>query len=104
MFSVNNKTKPNSLRPIIGPAFKSPIVTIPNLAERPPAIGCLLNKGNYQATSHLIPHRLSSMEKRVAALLNSSKSGNILDKESEGIRELIKDYFAFVATLCRSDN
>ncbi|KAK7497611.1 hypothetical protein BaRGS_00011251 [Batillaria attramentaria] len=33
------------------------------------------------------------MERRVAALF-SSKSGNIFDLESEGIKELIEDYFA----------
>ena len=34
------------------------------------------------------------MEKRIASLLNSSKSGNIFDLEGDGVRELIQDYFA----------
>ncbi|KAK7484108.1 hypothetical protein BaRGS_00024597 [Batillaria attramentaria] len=72
-----------------------------NLAERPPATGYFFKKQNYQATSRFIKvilHGLSSMEKRVVVLLNSSKSGNIFDKESKGIWELIKDYFASSST------
>ena len=34
------------------------------------------------------------MEKRIANLLNSSKSGNVFDKEGDGLRELIQEYFA----------
>ena len=34
------------------------------------------------------------MEKRIASLLNSSKSENIFDKEGDGVRELIQEYFA----------
>ena len=57
----------------------------------------MYNKGFYSRASDPHSHvrfTTFNMEKRIASLLNSSKSGNIFDLEGDGVRELIQDYFA----------